>query len=1172
MQRKTVISSSRDEDNGARHSTSSSLRDEDDNKYKEPIFRYADLLVLSLSPSVLVLLAFGGRPSLVAICFGSLFSYIFDILGAMEATVLCVVVALMGVWGTLLYSARHLLEESLMNVALFMVLSIVLLLVFFGVGGMFRGLRIEFDGVFYFMETFMFAVIPLINSSVVSWFVSVEFPMMDLGLTFCSCYYLFLVVLAYPRVCSHPMNSQKNKKANKFVLPFPVLYSMYIVPIVMSPILYLSLHHNVSMTSINRLVGMVVAVFYPIVLVILAAERHTDYYPEESRKAVSNFLFIGKVFSALGMVILLQSHDIIEEIKFFSGLAEPFASLSIIFSAGLLLLSALLKNLKKTYDTDALLEDESDVMGRPVSAYAQAGVSPVLLTSLIEGCYTVAVLMAYVILGILSPTQEPRQAMITVVSVLLGCWSLAEYYEQQKQTQLSVDFGVQIKNAFCILAAGTSSAYGMHLFTSKHLQFLDFTLEWSFGAVTLQSLCTFSAVLTGAAVMIPAILYSPRESRSHNSSSLGFVPSQGDNGSGSLIDVKTAENYASLMFVFFSIAMSGFELLIREQDWSEVAGGASSSDVYPAYFLAATAVLFIITTLHLCSIEAVGIATLWIIGLTQCCKMLHLVDFSSEICFCILSLLVSLTQPFVLYLRDGWKEINNTAADVVNGVGSSVVWAPRIGFMEGLWYIVMCGLSCDLASRTFLPMVLVEFTGREVTVIQSHALGWSFWCFFCAAMSFCFLREATMVRSFLCLAGGLCFMVAGNALGTLNITYDPSSPFMFSIQLLEDAIDGDGDNLDHGGIFAVLTAILGVASFLGLMPLKTVLQRLLYLFCFSYCGAMACFHWVFPESAASHGSVVSLDVNAYFSFPWLLCLLSVFLSTSTVLHISSSGAGGGWMLTLSASVPIAFTCIAVFTAEHEHYLANTFFLNMGVQSATAVCSRIVDFSRQHDPSVVSSRANANNAASSSFAETVCMITSVLAFSFGVMHSLFSRHVICDFAVPALSVLLATSKEFGWSMSGYISALYWTCSALYSFFIKDYNGLEFLHEFATPLHGQKGIFADADLSIWSEDLSQSGYAWLTWIHVLLLLMALGPIVMTYYRGSESPLQGRGHSSQQRGQYDGSDDLLFVLSIVAVVPILTAQLWSVRLLGVLGVTFGVCNAYHYGHRQRRSDVFI
>lgn len=277
VQRKTGSTGSR---HGGDTSGPSDADQGEEKKYKEPVFRHGELLITSLTPTILVMLAFGGKPSLVAICFGSLFSYIFDILGAMEATVLCVVVSLMGVWGTLLYSSRHLLEESLMNIPMLVVLSLVLLLLFFTVAGMFRGLRLEFDSFFYFMETFLFAVIPLLNASVVSWFISVEFPMMDLGFTFCTCYYLFLVVLAYPRMCSHPMTSQKNKRANKFVLSFPVLYCMYAIPIVMSPILYLSLHHNVSMTSMHRLVGMVVAFFYPVLLVILAAERHTGAWEE----------------------------------------------------------------------------------------------------------------------------------------------------------------------------------------------------------------------------------------------------------------------------------------------------------------------------------------------------------------------------------------------------------------------------------------------------------------------------------------------------------------------------------------------------------------------------------------------------------------------------------------------------------------------------------------------------------------------------------------------------------------------------------------------------------------------------------------------------------------------------------------------------------------------------
>lgn len=52
--------------------------------HDEPTFAYGTALMLALSPPLAVLLAFGGRPTIVALCFGSIVAYIFDILGTME--------------------------------------------------------------------------------------------------------------------------------------------------------------------------------------------------------------------------------------------------------------------------------------------------------------------------------------------------------------------------------------------------------------------------------------------------------------------------------------------------------------------------------------------------------------------------------------------------------------------------------------------------------------------------------------------------------------------------------------------------------------------------------------------------------------------------------------------------------------------------------------------------------------------------------------------------------------------------------------------------------------------------------------------------------------------------------------------------------------------------------
>lgn len=50
----------------------------------EPEFTYSDVLMMGLLPPVAIMLAFGGRPSLLVICFGSVVTYIFDLLGAIE--------------------------------------------------------------------------------------------------------------------------------------------------------------------------------------------------------------------------------------------------------------------------------------------------------------------------------------------------------------------------------------------------------------------------------------------------------------------------------------------------------------------------------------------------------------------------------------------------------------------------------------------------------------------------------------------------------------------------------------------------------------------------------------------------------------------------------------------------------------------------------------------------------------------------------------------------------------------------------------------------------------------------------------------------------------------------------------------------------------------------------
>ena len=101
--------------------------------------------------------------------------------------------------------------------------------------------------------------------------------------------------------------------------------------------------------------------------------------------------------------------------------------------------------------------------------------------------------------------------------------------------------------------------------------------------------------------------------------------------------------------------------------------------------------------------------------------------------------------------------------------------------------------------------------------------------------------------SLLCLAGGSLLLLASNALGPINIVYDPNSPVLITVQMMSDS-EESSEETGNGGIYMVLSAVLCVCAFSGLMPLKTVLHRLLYLVTFSYCAARALEQWYVKHS------------------------------------------------------------------------------------------------------------------------------------------------------------------------------------------------------------------------------------------------------------------------------------------------------------------------------------
>lgn len=53
---------------------------------REAEFKHRELLLVSLSFPFGIMLAFGGKPALLVLCFGAIVSYIFDLLGTIEVS------------------------------------------------------------------------------------------------------------------------------------------------------------------------------------------------------------------------------------------------------------------------------------------------------------------------------------------------------------------------------------------------------------------------------------------------------------------------------------------------------------------------------------------------------------------------------------------------------------------------------------------------------------------------------------------------------------------------------------------------------------------------------------------------------------------------------------------------------------------------------------------------------------------------------------------------------------------------------------------------------------------------------------------------------------------------------------------------------------------------------
>jgi hypothetical protein len=204
-------------------------------------------------------------------------------------------VSLFGMWATLVWSARLLLQDSLLYMSLIGMFGVLLLYVLIIISSHFKSVVQELDSAFWFFETLMFATAPLLCSTILAWFLCVEIPAFDISLTFAACYFAYVIWICDPKPTSEPINLRpgitlKSVQHKTYVLNLTIMQTVWVMPVVLCPMLYAATAHNVLFSSATHVLEFAVSALWPLVLMLFCAQRQLAYWPSEDERNVSGVI------------------------------------------------------------------------------------------------------------------------------------------------------------------------------------------------------------------------------------------------------------------------------------------------------------------------------------------------------------------------------------------------------------------------------------------------------------------------------------------------------------------------------------------------------------------------------------------------------------------------------------------------------------------------------------------------------------------------------------------------------------------------------------------------------------------------------------------------------------------------------------------------------------------
>lgn len=388
-------------------------------------------------------------------------------------------------------------------------------------------------------------------------------------------------------------------------------------------------------------------------------------------------------------------------------------------------------------------------------------------------------------------------------------------------------------------------------------------------------------------------------------------------------------------------------------------------------------------------------------------------------------------------------------------------------------------------------------------------------------------------------------LVAMEGFGHLNLTMEQTSSHYLTI-----AFHPDMNVQEHPALFFALTTALSGLAWIGLIPLNSLFMCVLYSLLFGFISSKAMLSWAFPLSLADNSFT-----HEIFAFPFSYLYASKFLLTLVaVWNPSASGKQGSSMVTKGALV---LACAMPFFGLLWAISTNVYpQAHVGIEwSAVVGFVTLCGTTRLREIYNDTTGALSGNAGRGESREmSPCIPCATLAVFFTSMAVFTSHGLDRDIFVPLSSLaFLCTSPgavlpgKAPVMVVGAICAAFWTLSALYAVLVKGYG----LDPSVVAFEGPQDMFhLDSDVSIWTNDSK-------LWplINLVLVLAPLPGVISGLF-----PRVGR------------SEDIIFVLAVLSLVPVFAAQISSLRYLGIVGMLFAAWKGYRVSDLQHRSDRLI